>query len=107
MSIESYDKLNSLKEISMIAGSDKVLEFSVYAEDQISPLNIVGGSVIWRLCPYGAFEIKVLEKSGTITGTNTFTITLIESDTLSLSGKYTPLIWKWEPRSGPKLSKIR
>ena len=88
MSITSYDAINNLQEISMIAGNDKILSFSVYQEDQINPLDIANGYVTWTLCPYGEYNIKVLEKAGVITGLNTFTITLTEEDTITLSGKY-------------------
>jgi hypothetical protein len=88
MSITSYDSLNNLREFSFIAGSDKLLTFTCYADDGFSPLNISNGSASWALCPYGQFDYPVIRKTGTITSTNVFTVTLSSSDTMNLSGKY-------------------
>ena len=83
-----YDTINSLEEISFIAGSDQVLTFNCLAENGLDPLNIGGGPVYWRLCPFGSPTIETLNIAGNITDTDTFTVTLTTADTLSLSGKY-------------------
>jgi hypothetical protein len=86
--ITSYDTLNSLPELSFIAGTDKVLTFTCYKEDQTTKLNLSSGPVYWKLCPFGSFTIETLYKTGVITGTGTFTITLTAAETLALRGKY-------------------
>jgi hypothetical protein len=88
----SYDTLNYLPEIAFIAGTDKVLTFSCFNESGM-PLNIGGGLVHWKLCPYGSFSIETLDLFSpsdgvSITGASTFAVTISASDTLFLSGKY-------------------
>ena len=88
MGFISYQNLNSLEEISFIAGSNFILEFNVYEEDGVTPQNLGGATISWALCPYGEFDYNVLEKTGTITGTNIFEVVLDAIDTLTLAGKY-------------------
>ena len=88
MTITSYDTLNTLPEISFIAGSDKVFTFTCYDSDGVITLNIAGGPAYWKLCPYGSPTIETLSKSGNIISASKFTITLTAADTLALSGKY-------------------
>lgn len=87
MSYVSYSDLNSLEEISFIAGNEYTLEFTVYKDDG-TPQDLGGSSVFWVMCPFGQFGINVLQKTATITGTNTFTVTLDSADTQDLDGKY-------------------
>ena len=82
----SYDTLNALPECSFIAGSDQVFSFTCYESDGINLLTLT--TVNWKLCPYGSFSIETLSKSGSVTGTGTFTITFSAAETLALKGKY-------------------
>ena len=89
MTINSYDTLNTLPELSFIAGTDKVLTFKCYSDLGINLLDLSGGSVVtWRLCPYGQFTIETLNIAGIITGTGTFTVTISAAQSLTLRGKY-------------------
>ena len=88
MSIISYDTLNNLQEISFIAGSSKLLTFECYMQDGINPLNISNGYAKWVLCPYGEYDVSILEKEGILITANSFTVQLNSTDSLSLSGKY-------------------
>jgi len=83
-----YENLNNMEELELRAGSDKVLTFSCYQSDGVNPLNITGGSLSWKLCPYGQFGINVLTIAGIIETASTFSVTIAPSDTSSLSGKY-------------------
>ena len=87
-SFQNFAIINSLDEFSMIAGSEYTLTFNVYQQDGLTPLDLGGATVKWVLCPYGQTDYNILQKTATITGTNTFNVVLSASDTISLSGKY-------------------
>ena len=76
-----------LADETFIGGTHKTLDFVLYDEYE-SPLAVAGGTLVWLLCPYGEFNQPVLQKSGVISDTYMFTVTLTSSDTLALSGKY-------------------
>lgn len=88
MAYISYGELNSLLETSFIAGTDFTMTFTVYAENGITPLDLGGATITWKLCPYGQPSYVALSLSGTITGINTFTVAIPHASTISLSGKY-------------------
>ena len=83
-----YETINVLPDMSFIGGTDKILEFTCYDDDGVTLLTITSGDVEWRLCPFGEFDVQTLEKTGTITTANKFTITLTAADTVNLSGKF-------------------
>lgn len=82
-----YAQINSLEEFGFIAGTPFTLNFNVYEQDGVSPLDMGGGSFKLVLSPYGQ-SYTILEKEGTITGIGTAEVQLDTSDTISLSGKY-------------------
>ena len=86
MSYDTYNDLNSLEEFSFIAGTECVFTFNCFEDDRINPFDISDAG--WFLCPYGQFDTITLQKTGNITATGVFTITLTTSDTAGLSGKY-------------------
>lgn len=88
MSYQTFAILNSLSEFSFIAGNSYTLEFEVYEENGITPLDLGGATIDWVLSPYGQTDYTVLSIAGIITGTSTFEIELTSSDTELLSGKY-------------------
>ena len=88
MTFVNYAKLNSLKEFSLIAGTEYTLEFNVFEDDGITPLDLGGATVKWVLCPYGQPDYTVLEITGTITDTSTFQVVLPSASTRTFSGKY-------------------
>ena len=83
-----YTNINQLEEFSMIAGTEFTLEFNVFEEDGVNPLDLGGATITWVLCPYGQPDYNVLQKTATITGTNTFEVLIGGDDTEELSGKY-------------------
>ena len=84
----SYATLNSLGKFSFIAGNSYLLEFSVYDDTGVNPVDLGGASVVWLLCPFGQPDFNVLEIIGDITGLNTFEIDISNEDTESLSGTF-------------------
>jgi hypothetical protein len=67
--------INSLPEISFIAGDTQVFEFTVYDENS-SPIDLSSNTLDWNKTP-------ILSAT-----TNVFNVTLDESDTIALSGKF-------------------
>lgn len=82
-----YSQVNSLNEFAFIAGTPFTLNFNVYEENGITPLDMGGGTFKWVLSRYGQNE-NILEIMGTITGVGTATVELATEDTETLSGKY-------------------
>lgn len=88
MSFIDYADLNSLEKTFFIGGNTYILKFVAYQEDGSTLLDLGGATVKWGLCPYGNSDYTSLEKTGTITGTNTFEVELSSADTQSLDGTY-------------------
>lgn len=88
MTFVNYSKLNSLKEFSFIAGTEYTLEFTVWEDDGVTPLDLAGATINWYLCPYGQPDYTALHLTGTITGTSTFKVVIPSASSISLSGKY-------------------
>lgn len=82
-----YAQINSLEEFGFIAGSPYTLNFNVYEQNGITPLDMGGATFKWVLSPYGQ-NYSVLEKTGSITGIGTAEVQLDTVDTELLSGKY-------------------
>ena len=87
MTYTPYDEINSLEEFSFIAGNNYVVEFAVYEEDGVNPIDLGGATVYWLVSPFGQPDYTELQVTGTITGTNTFEFDLAGL-TNNLSGKY-------------------
>jgi len=85
--VTSYAEINSLGEISFIGGHEQILDFTVY-DVAGSLIDLNAATIIWRVGYYGQPNTIILQKTGVVTGLGTFTITLDEVDTLSLSGKF-------------------
>lgn len=88
MSYTSFSVINSLEEFSFIAGSQYKLEFTVYQSDGVNPMDLGGATIYWVLAPYGQPDYTVLQLTGVVTGTNTFSVTIPFGSTTLLSGKY-------------------
>lgn len=84
-----YENLNNIPDLELRAGSDKVLTFVFYQENGVDLLSVAGGSVSWRICPYGEFNINILTIAGSPLDANTYSVTIVPADTELLSGKYT------------------
>lgn len=82
-----YSEINSLTEFGYIAGTSYTLNFNVYEQNGITPLDMGGATFKWVLSPYGQ-NYNVLEKTGVITGVGTAYVQLDTVDTETLSGKY-------------------
>lgn len=84
----SHDNLYNLPEISFIGGTDKTFTFTPYQSDGTTYISVIGATISWQLCPYGEYNITLLEKTGTVIDSHTFTVVIDAADTLYLSGKY-------------------
>lgn len=84
----AYQNINALGEYMIIGGTDTILQFSVVDELGV-PISLIGTTITWVLGNYGYSDTIVLTKTGVpqIT-TGDFTVELLASDTLNLSGKY-------------------
>lgn len=81
-------EINTLPEFVMIAGSDELLEFTLFYPDG-TPINLEGSTVTWTLAPYGQLDYTVCELPGLISLPNVFTVNLRTEDTIDLEhGKY-------------------
>lgn len=88
MTYTSYSNINSLPEFSFIAGNQYEIDFTVFEANGITPMDIGGATVYWVLAPYGQPEYKVVQITGTVTGTNTFKFIIPSATSSVLSGKY-------------------
>lgn len=88
MTYTSFSNINSLEEISFIAGSQYSLDFTVYESNGITPMDLGGATIYWVLAPYGQPDYTVVQITATVTGANTFTVDIPSGATSSLSGKY-------------------
>ena len=88
MTYTSYATLNSLGEFSFIAGSQFEIDFTAYQSDGVNPMDLGGATVYWVLAPYGQPDYTVVQITGTVTGTNTFSFTIPFATSSTLSGKY-------------------
>ena len=82
-----YDTKNCLEEFIIIGGENIILEFECYDENN-TPIVLSGAGITWKASEYGNPTNVLISKTGTITGSNTAEIELLEADTLSLSGKF-------------------
>lgn len=101
MSYTSYAEINTLSEISFIAGSTEYLDFQIYNADGVL-IPVTGKTLEWKLAPYGSKDYNSIIKTGTpyvsggitygggVTDYDLYTkrVTLDPSDTENLSGKY-------------------
>lgn len=83
----SYTELNCLDEVSFIGGNEYVFEYTVYDVNSVA-LDISSATVEWNMSLYGQQDHNILTKSGVITDTSEFTVTLLASETEGLEGKY-------------------
>ena len=84
----SYDTIFELDEIGFVGGTDKVFTFTAYSEDGSSLLNISGANIRWELFLSEDYSKAILSKTGLITGTHTFTVSIENTDTQYLYGEF-------------------
>lgn len=83
----SFDEINNLETIEMIGGDYQLLTINVSDGDGL-PVDITTGTNKLIISPYGIPTNVSLEKVGTVTDTNQFTVDLELDDTKDLSGTY-------------------
>jgi hypothetical protein len=87
MTFASYSQ-NCIPEFTMIAGNDYTLEFVVYEDDGVTPMDIGGATTYWLLSPYGQPDYTIAQISGVVTATNKFEVVIPSATTQGLSGVY-------------------
>jgi|WetSurMetagenome_2_1015567.scaffolds.fasta_scaffold597963_1 hypothetical protein len=83
----TFSNLNSLTDISFIAGTDYTIKFVVNSQAG-SPIDLSTATCKWYLAPYGT-DFTVLRKTGSVIAAGTFSILLSANDTIDFFGKYT------------------
>lgn len=84
-----HSQLNSLPSFSFIAGTEYYLDYTIYDEDGVTPVDISAGSAKLIIFRYGRPDVVILEKTGVLSvTTGRFDVTLLADDTISLSGKF-------------------
>ena len=86
MSYLSYATINSLEEISFIAGTEYTIEYKVYTQTG-ADANLGAATCSCKISEYGSTAV-LKTYSGNITGGNTFEIVILSTDSLSWEGKY-------------------
>lgn len=87
-SFQNFAIINSLDDFSMIAGNEYTLVYNVFEQDGLTPLDLGGATAYVVLSPYGQTDYNILQKTATITGTSTFQVVFLGTDTANLSGWY-------------------
>lgn len=91
MAYVSYSSLNTLGEVSFIAGTTFYLDFQIYSyEGDVSPVSLTNKVITWRMSPYGQKDLNLLQKQAVNLDDDPTTarVTLLPDDTASLSGKF-------------------
>lgn len=82
----SYSTINSLGDIPFVGGTTYTLIFE--CNDQYgNDVDLSGATIRWKAAPFGT-SYAVIDKTGSITSTNTFSVYLTSADTSALSGKF-------------------
>jgi hypothetical protein len=91
MGYTTYQDVNSLDDVSFIAGTTFYLDYTIYNELN-EKVDLGSFTLTWKMAPYGRKEYVTVSKvSGSgITAIDDYTrrVTISPSDTLSLYGKY-------------------
>jgi hypothetical protein len=82
----TYTTINSLGDIPFIAGSTYSLFFNVYDQSG-SPIDLSEAVIKWKAAPYGT-DYATIDKTGSVTASNTFVVYLSTEDSYLLSGKF-------------------
>lgn len=89
MSYLLYNQLNVLEPFSFIGGTEYYLDYTIYDDDGITPIDIAAGSAKLIVFRYGYPNVIVIERAGVLSATTgRFDVTLQKTDTISLSGKF-------------------
>jgi len=83
----TFSNLNSLSDISFIAGTSYTIKFSCTSQSG-SPIDLSTATCKWYLAAYGT-DFTVLRKTGSVIAAGMFSILLSPTDTANLAGKYT------------------
>lgn len=79
--------VNTLNEFSFIAGTTQTINFEVF-DIGGSSVSLTSINPSWKMSYLGQTGSAIIVKSGSITGANSFSITLNTVDTINLSGKF-------------------
>lgn len=89
MSYTAYSSLYPLAEFSFIAGTEYVLDYTVYEADGVTPIDLSSASFIFYASPYGQPDYVAISVNGVLgIDPGTVTVTLLFADTANLRGKF-------------------
>lgn len=94
--MNAFETLINLDELTFIAGTKKVLQFTV--TDSSVAVDLDAYQVKWQLFRVGS-NVAILTKTGTKTGLNTYEVTLDSADTAGLYGKFVQQPYVIDPDS--------
>ena len=101
MTIDTYNNLNCLQDVSFTAGTTLLEKFVIYDENGLDFLNTIDSAWL-AICPYGEVspDTTVINISGAITDSHTACFSLWDYLTLPLSGKYIQQVAVHDSASG-------
>jgi hypothetical protein len=87
LSYTSFEKVNNLKEIHFVAGSNYTYRFD-YVDQAGGALNLSEASMKLYVCEYGNHKNVLINKTGLLIGPSTYKAYLTPTDTAELNGIY-------------------
>lgn len=90
MTQTAYDRLNTMADTEFIAGEVFTLNFEMFEEDGVTPLDLTGGSAEVRVSYLGQPETSVVTLTGVldVSPINTWSAVFQSTDTIDLSGAF-------------------
>mgnify|MGYP001184891385 CR=1 FL=1 len=84
-----FTTVNTLSEVSFIAGTTQIFEFAV-VDNSGYPVDLGAATCSWKMSYFSNPTETVVSKSGTVfgTGSDSFRVTLTTADTQELYGKF-------------------
>jgi hypothetical protein len=87
LSYTSFEKVNNLKEIHFVAGSNYTYRFD-YVDQSGGALDLSTATMKLYICEYGNYENVLVNKTGLLIGPSTFKAYIVPVDTTGFNGIY-------------------
>jgi hypothetical protein len=85
LSYTSFEKVNNLKEIHIVAGSNYTYRFD-YVDQGGNALDLSAASMKLYICEYGNYKNVLVNKTGLLIGPSTYKAYITPTDTAELNG---------------------